>query len=103
LKATKTKRKVLAKANEIADQQKTKSRDGDDLLNGKEVMKLLQASVRAKPKVKEAKHYKNSSGSIVVSVDKSSAKEMKVTINRGKNITLDDIQAALGELMKEIH
>jgi ParB family chromosome partitioning protein len=102
LKETKTKRKVLAKAAEIAEQQKARVRDGGEFLDGKEVMRLLQASVKTKPRVAELKQYKNGSGVVVVQVDKDNAKEMKVTINRGKNISSGDVRAALGELINEL-
>jgi hypothetical protein len=93
---------VLAKAAEIAEQQKARVRDGGEFLDGKEIMRLLQASVKTKPRVAELKQYKNGSGVVVVQVDKDNAKEMKVTINRGKNISSGDVRAALGELINEL-
>jgi ParB family transcriptional regulator, chromosome partitioning protein len=102
LKESKTKRKLLAKAIEIGKKQKARVDAGENLLDGKEVMKLLQASLKSKPKETESKQFRNLSGDVVVKVDKNTTKAVQVTINRGENITSEDIKSALNELMMEL-
>lgn len=99
LKASKTRRKVLQKAVEIAEQQK--ARGGENLLDSKEVMKRLKAAVKQKAAKAEPKQYMNKNGSTVIRVDKNNLKEIKVTLNRGQGITNEEFHAALDELLSE--
>ena len=98
LKDPRIKKKVIAKAAEIALVQKEHLEAGEKLIPAKEVISALRSIAQAKDQKGPVKRYTASNGKTAIDIDKAFKKSIQLTIYRDKDLT----EAQMLEVFKEM-
>ncbi len=101
LKNPKIKKKVLAKATEIASLQKERIGAGEKLIPAREVINLLKSVTREKSLKGPMKRYTTSTGKTAMDIVKASKSEMQLTVYRDEDLTKEQVMEAFNEMLRE--
>ncbi len=101
LKDPRIKKKVIAKAEEIALEQKGRLEGGGKLIPVKEVISVLKSVTPEKGHKGPVKSYTAPNGKTAMDIDKALKKSMQLTIYRDKGLTKEQMLEVLKEMLGE--